>query len=76
MREMELAAIRILEICANNRYQRFSLSGMKSDAERDGLVELIYHGWLEHGTYTAEFYISEGFINRIKELHPECIPNW
>ena len=76
MTEMELAAERILKICSTCKEQRFSITSFIDEYEMDGFVELIHNGWLEHGTYNGEFYMSDSFIERIKSKHPDVLPKW
>jgi hypothetical protein len=70
MYEMEMAANKIIYICRNSEArwaQRFSILDMESEHERIGFTELLYSGWLEHGTYNGEFYSSKSFIKRVEE---------
>lgn len=66
MYEMEAAAKRIIEICSNTWKQRFSVGSFSGD-EATGFVELLYCGWLNHGTYNGEFFVSQHFIERVQD---------
>ena len=67
MLEMESAAVRILERLktADNFEATFSVDMFGSSIERNGFVELVFSGWLQHGTYNGSFSVKPSFLIRI-----------
>lgn len=69
MREMELAAKIIVDKCREKVGWETPIfcEDFKTDLGRTGFVELISSGWLKRGVDNGQFYVNDGFIQRLQK---------
>jgi hypothetical protein len=68
MREMEMAAKKIVDKCRENNWKvPIICEDFENDLERTGFIELIGKGWLEHGQDNGQFFVKTAFVRRLRK---------